>query len=128
MLNRRFLLDSSALILYFMGENEKLKSIIENEEFAIHCSILSLFEVSKYMLKKKIDKTTIDVSLDIMRRRFGIVELTEDLCIKAARNSVEHDLYAIDSILYTSAVEKGATFVTSDSDFAKKKIKNVLFV
>ncbi|VVC01284.1 PIN domain protein [uncultured archaeon] len=128
MLSRRFLFDSSALTLYFMGESEKVRALVEEGDADLYCSVLSFYEVPKSMMKKGIDRATIGASVDIMRRRFKIAGLSEGLCLKAAQCSIEHGLYAIDSMIYGSAAEKGATLVTADADFRKKRLKNVMLV
>jgi len=115
-------------MLYFLGESEKAKGLFEADDAELYCSVLSFFEVKKGMERKKVPKAQVSEALDIMRRKCIVVQLTEELCIKAAEDSIEHNLYAIDSLIYRSAADKAATLVTADPDFHKKKLKNVLLV
>ncbi len=128
MLNRRFLLDSSAWVRYFMGESDEVGRLIDSEETGLYCSVLSFYEIKKLLDKKRVPEADSASYLEVLRRRCIVVGVSEGLCIKAAKASLQHGLYSVDSLIYCSAVECGATLVTCDSDFRKKKLKNVMIV
>jgi predicted nucleic acid-binding protein len=129
MRNRRYLLDSSAWISYFIGDDPVVRELIEgNDENAIYCSVLSFYEISKIISKKGIGKEQAAFFLDVVRRRSIVIELTEGSCIKAAASSLALGLYAIDALIYQSALEQQATLVTGDADFRKRKINNVIIL
>lgn len=127
-MSRRYFFDSTALMLHFLGQSETARRLVEDYENDLYCSILSFFEVAKSMERKKAGRSAISASLEIMRRRFNAVFLTEEICLKAAADSLAYDLYAIDSLIYRSAQDRGATLVTDDLVFRKKRLKNVLIL
>ena len=111
-----------------MGENDSVCKLVESDEADLYCSVLSFYEIHKILAKKGIPESDSTGFLGVLRRRCTVVGVTEELCLKAAKVSLQHGLYAVDSFIYCAAVESGATLVTGDSDFRKKKLKNVLIV
>jgi PIN domain. len=108
------LLDSSAWLSYFFGENERVKEIVES------CSILytqaiSLFEIKRKFLKMSTKKS--DSALDFIKERSIILALDEEIAEKAAEVAHETDLHAIDSMIYTTALVAESTLTTLDFDF-----------
>lgn len=121
----KLLIDSSVWVLYFFGENKRVKEIIEQENFLL-TSIFSLFEIRRKFLKEKYNEEKISKIISFIKTRSIMSELTEEICISAATNSVELVLPAIDSLIYTSARKSNALLITADNDF--RGIKDVEIV
>ena|SRR3989344_1132522 len=121
----KLLIDSSVWVLYFFGENKRVKEIIEQENFLL-TSIFSLFEIRRKLLKEKYNEEKISKIISFIKTRSIMSELTEEICISAATNSVELVLPAIDSLIYTSARKSNALLITADNDF--RGIKDVEIV
>ncbi len=111
-----YLLDSSIWLSYFYAESEKAKRIIESKE-ALFTSVLSLFEIKRKLLMDGRRNEDIKRTLEFVKERSIIIDLSEALVEKAAELSAEKSLHAIDSLIYTSALEAKAILVTSDPDF-----------
>ncbi len=116
MTDSKVLIDSSVWILYLFAESPKAKEIIENQKIIL-TSVLSIFEIKRKLLKEKYIKEKILNALEFIKVRSLISELTEEICVQAADYSAEHELSAIDSLIYTTAKNNHALLITADNDF-----------
>lgn len=114
------LLDSSVWIKYLFEGN--CKDIIENEE-QTYISSLSLFEIKLKLIKKEIKKEEISSNLKFIKQKSIILEVNEKIAEKAAEISSQNNIPAIDSIIYSTAIENQLRFLTLDNDF--RGLKNV---
>lgn len=116
------LLDSSIWLAHIVEAHPRAIALIESEEVLL-CTLLSLFEIRKRLKKDKFSESKIQHILEFIKQRATVVNLTEEIATKAADFSLEHDLSALDSLLYASAVHLNALFITADNDF--RGLKNV---
>ncbi|MEK6900778.1 MAG: PIN domain-containing protein [Nanoarchaeota archaeon] len=108
------LVDSSVWIEHLF--NNKYNEIIDSDDILL-ISPLSLFEIKKKLKKEKIDNQKIKISLDYIKRKCLIIELTSEIAEEAAQLSFEHKIPAMDSLIYTTAKMRKAHFITCDNDF-----------
>lgn len=120
------LLDSSAWLSYFLAENESSKDFIENGKYLLMTSILSIFEVKRKMLIKKVQGPKIEEFLKFIRNRSLLIELNESICDGAADISVKHNLHTADSLIYCSAILNNAILISGDRHF--DGLENVLIL
>lgn len=118
MIGSDLLIDSSVWVAYFVGQSKGSREIIDSDSHAA-TSILSLFEVQRKFLRDGHDPAKIDTALAIMRRRGPVLELTQEICHRAATISITHDLPAMDSLIYANALHHKLMLVTADNDFRK---------
>ena len=69
------------------------------------------------MKDKAISKEKIQESLLFIKQKSILSELTTNIVEKAAEISIEKNLGAIDSLIYSSAILNNAKFLTLDNDF-----------
>ncbi len=110
------LLDSSIWLAHIVEAHPRAIALIESEEVLL-CSLLSLFEIRKKLKKDIFSDNKIQQILEFIKQRATIVNLTEEIVVKAADFSLEHNLSALDSLLYASAIYLNASFITADNDF-----------
>lgn len=110
------LLDTSIFLDHLADTNKEASDIMENDDL-IFCSILSLFEVKKRLIKLGLNNKKINDSMDFVKKRAIIVTLNEEIIDLAVSSSVKENLSAIDSMIYASALHVGVTLLTSDNDF-----------
>ncbi|MAG02640.1 VapC toxin family PIN domain ribonuclease [Candidatus Pacearchaeota archaeon] len=108
------LLDSSVWIAYFI--EGIYKEVIESEARLL-VSTLSLFEIKKILLSKKIDSKVIDEKVSYMKRRCVVIPVSSPIAEEASIISVEKKIPAIDSIIYVSGKLNKAMVVSLDNDF-----------
>ncbi len=123
-----YVIDSSAWIDYLVGTSNglKLKRLIEQEEIAT--SVVALAEIAD---KFERDKIKFEIMLKFITRRSMILPVSIEVALKASKlkNEVrkKRAKFGIsDGIQLATALEEGATFVTSDRDF--KGLENVLLI
>ena len=80
-------------------------------------SILTLFEVKKKLLKENISKSKIDSVISLINERSLILGVNEEIVNSAAEISFEQNLSSLDSLIYASAMQIKAKFITADNDF-----------
>ncbi len=122
----KILIDSSAWIDYFFTANKKIKEIIDSETQAIISSAISLHEVKKKLLREKYSEKDIAQTLEFMKTKSSIIEITEEICEKSADDSINLKLHTTDSLIYRTAIEKNAKILTLDNDF--KNIKQAIVI
>jgi predicted nucleic acid-binding protein len=111
------LVDSSGWIEFFMaGANgPKFKPVIE-ERNVLLVPVIALFEVHR-VLSRKLSKQTVKQCLDVMRMG-RVLEITDDRAVAAAAVASTNKLAMADAMMYSLALEFGATFWTQDVDYA----------
>lgn len=82
-----------------------------------------LYEVYKKIKKEKSEEIALVAIATMQNAR--IVPLTEELSLSAADASLSHRLAMADAIVYASALQEGATVVTSDEDL--KNLPHVIY-
>ena|SRR3989338_11704817 len=108
------LLDSSIWLSYLINGNHT--NIIETDEIFL-LSVLSLFEIKRKILKYKIEKNKIIKMIEFVKKRSLIIPINDKISEKAAEISVEKNLPAIDSLIYSSAILNKSKLITLDNDF-----------
>ena len=110
------LLDSSVWIAHLFEANKSASEIIESDSL-LSTSILTLFEVKKKLLKENISKSKIDSVISLINERSLILGVNEEIVNSAAEISFEQNLSSLDSLIYASAMQIKAKFITADNDF-----------
>ncbi|MBI4149610.1 PIN domain-containing protein [Candidatus Woesearchaeota archaeon] len=116
----RYFLDSSILIDYFLGENTKIKEIVDSVHI-LFISIISLFELRRVMLREGIEVKKIEECIGHTEEKYIIIALNAKICKHAAELSVKERLAAMDSLIYATSLSQNAIFVTGDNDFRGKR-------
>lgn len=110
------LIDSSAWLSYFYAENPKMKSIVESDDILLTSS-LSIFEVKLKLLKDKKERSLIQKSLEIIKKRSLLIPIDEKISEDATEVSFKYRLHMADAIIYVSAIKNNAILITLDNDF-----------
>jgi toxin FitB len=110
------LVDSSAWLEYFAdGPNAgEFAAAVENVEGLVVPTIV-LFEVFKLVAQQRGDGPASQVVAAMQQG--SVVDLTAELALEAARESLALRLALADSIILTTARQLGATLWTQDADF-----------
>jgi toxin FitB len=110
------LVDSSGWIEFFLaGANgPKFKPVIEQRD-ALLVPVIALFEVHK-VLNRKVPADAVTQCLDVMRLG-RVLDITDRRAVAAASVAVKHRLAMADAMMYSLALELGATFWTQDVDY-----------
>jgi len=108
------LIDSSVWVSYLI--NGDYRDIIDNEEILL-LSVLSLFEVEKRLMKEKLSINIVRNSMDFIKKRSLIIEISVEIAEKAVQISLEKNLPAIDALVYSGALINKAKLITLDNDF-----------
>lgn len=125
MTESKILFDSSAWLAYFLACTDAVNVFVEQECIML-TSVVSLFEVKKKLLHDGHDKSKVEKTLSFMKTRSILIDVDETIADKGAINSIEFDLPAIDSLIYTTAQKHNALLVTCDNDF--RKLENVKMI
>ena len=116
------LLDSSIWIAYVVKKEHT--KLIDSEDL-LSISILSFFEIKKKLLKDGLPKQEVEDTLSIIKKRvIFILPITEFIAEKAAELSIENNLSAVDSLIYTSSLVNNVMLYTLDNDF--RGLKNTV--
>lgn len=116
----RYFLDSSIWIDYFLGEDSKIKEIIDSEHF-LFTSVISLFELKKKIIKENIAKEKIEQFLSFMKERSIILKLDIQVCEYASELALKEKLHAMDALIYATSLLNKTTLVTKDNHFKNKE-------
>lgn len=109
------IVDSSIWIAYAI--DGECKNIIDSHD-SFSISVLSLFELKKRLLKDGLPDIEVANVLSLVKKRVSfILDVSESLAELAAEISVKHNLPAIDSIIYATALGNNAELLTLDNDF-----------
>ena len=108
--------DSSGWIEFFLaGANgPKFKPVIELRNTLL-VPVIALFEVHK-VLSRKVPADVVTQCLDVMRLG-RVLDITDHRAMAAANIAVKHRLAMADAMMYSMALEFGATFWTQDVDY-----------
>ena len=109
------LIDSSVWIAYLCDGT--YKEMIEGEEEIVLLSVLSLYEIEKKLRKEKIENHKISRSMDFIKKKSLLIPVTKEIAEKAVSLALQHNIPAIDSLIYASALLNNATLITFDNDF-----------
>ncbi len=125
MTDSSYLVDSSVWIDYLLAESKSAKDILE-QTANMFTSALTLFEVKKKMLQKKLSREDVQAAMAIMTKRGLLLVPTTEICNLAAELSVIHNLAAMDALIYATAQHHKLILVTRDNDFRKLKEVKIL--
>ena len=108
--------DSSGWIEYLLDTERAdfFASAIEQRDKLL-VPVIALYEVHKVLTRVLPVGAVVSV-LDVMRLG-RVLELTDSRAIAAADISLRHRLAMADAVMYSMALEHGATFWTQDVDF-----------
>ena len=118
------LVDSSGWLEYFTdgpNANNFFKPLNDNSNLII--PTICLYEVFKVILRGRNDDDALQ-AIAVMQQG-KTIELTMEISIQAAKNSLEYKIPMADSIILTTAQLHKATIWTQDSDF--KNMENVKY-
>lgn len=110
------LVDSSGWLEYFSDSPNAINFSppLQDKENLIVPTIC-LYEVFKVVLREKTEDVALQV-IAVMRQN-NIIELSSEISILAAKNSIEYKLPMADSIILTTAQLHNAIVWTQDIDF-----------
>lgn len=77
--------------------------------------VIALFEVHK-VLSRKVSKSAVEQCLDVMRMG-RVLDITDERAVAAASAASTYKLAMADAMMYSLALEFGATFWTQDVDY-----------
>lgn len=108
--------DSSGWIEFFLaGTNGPVfKPVIEQRQ-ALLVPTIALFEVHR-VLSRKLPPDVVNACLDVMRLG-RVLDITAARAVAGADVSLRHKLAMGDALMYSLALEHGATFWTQDVDY-----------
>lgn len=115
----KLFLDSSAWLGYFLGNIPETKKIIDSSGNTLFTSIISIHEIYKKLETLGKTEKEKQEAMEFIEDNSIIVNLNKETAIISAKNCLKHGLHTIDSIIYSSAMEIQAIFVTADNDFRK---------
>ena len=110
------LVDSSIWLDHFGDVNERSSNYIENEGI-LACSILTLFEVERKLIKLGVKKERVKQAIEFMKTRAIIINLNEEIIHKGVDISIKHQLATVDALIYASAQKEKIKLITGDYDF-----------
>lgn len=108
--------DSSGWIEFFLaGTNgPHFKPVIEQRP-ALLVPVIALFEVHK-VLSRKLPADVVSACLDVMRLG-RVLDITAARAVAGADVALRHKLAMGDALMYSLALEHGATLWTQDVDY-----------
>lgn len=120
------LIDSWAWIEYFRGSEagKKAREYIEGGEELL-VSTVNLAEIYRWFLKYY-DEASAEKARGIIKRRCVIIDVDEEIAVKAAKIRHEMGWGLGDSIIYATARRENAKVLTGDEDF--KGVEGVIYI
>ncbi len=112
-------LDSSVWLGYFLANILESKEIIESENNLLFTSIISIHEIYKKLKKMEKKEKEIKEAIAFIEDNSIIIGINKKIAITAAKNCEKYALHTIDSLIYSTAMETKAIFITADKDFTK---------
>ena len=108
--------DSSGWIEFFLADTNGpvFKPVIEQRQ-ALLVPTIALFEVHR-VLSRKLPPDVVKACLDVMRLG-RVLDITAARAVAGADVSLRHKLAMGDALMYSLALEHGATFWTQDVDY-----------
>jgi predicted nucleic acid-binding protein len=110
--------DSFAWIEYFSGSKrgEKVKFYVEGPTTILTPSVC-LTEIKARYLRQNKDPSG---RLNFIINRSTIIDLDQEMALKAAELKIEEKLYTIDAIVYSAALRHNTKLLTGDKHFLDK--------
>lgn len=110
------LVDSSGWIDYLLDtERADLFAQPIEQRNTLLVPVIALFEVHR-VLSRKVPPELVIKCLDVMRMG-RVLEITDRRAIAGAEVAIRHSLAMADAMMYSLALEHGATFWTQDADY-----------
>jgi toxin FitB len=109
--------DSSCWIEFFKGSTLGgwVRETLKNEK-DILVPTLSLYEVHRVLSKQNLTDAQMQQVMGLMQRG-QVIELTAARALAASRVASQYKLAMADAVMYSTALEFGATFWTFDVDY-----------
>ncbi len=123
--NVKIVLDASALILYFYG-NEKVKEVISKSK-EVYVNPVNLTEFLYSYTRVKGWKEAL-FKYTLVRNSFKVLDITDDIIRISAKLKVKYNLSLGDSFLVASAINVNGTAVTSDHELGNIKEAKVILI
>ncbi|MDD2919287.1 type II toxin-antitoxin system VapC family toxin [Rhodoferax sp.] len=110
------LVDSSGWIEFFLAgvNGPKFKPVIEQRDILL-VPVIALYEVHRE-LSRKVPPDAVAQCLDVMRLG-RVLDITDRRAVAAADVAQQHKLAMADAMMYSMALELGATLWTQDVDY-----------
>ncbi|AWR99880.1 type II toxin-antitoxin system VapC family toxin [Metallosphaera hakonensis] len=121
----KIVLDASALILYFYG-NEKVKEVISKSK-EVYVNPVNLTEFLYSYTRVKGWKEAL-FKYTLVRNSFKVLDITDDIIRISAKLKVKYNLSLGDSFLVASAINVNGTAVTSDHELGNIKEAKVILI
>jgi len=110
------MVDSSGWIEYLLDtDRADLFADPIEQRATLLVPVIALFEVHK-VLSRKVPADVVTQCLDVMRLG-RVLDITDHRAMAAANIAVKHRLAMADAMMYSMALEFGATFWTQDVDY-----------
>lgn len=119
----RVVLDASALLLYFYG-NEGVKEIISRSK-EVYVNPVNLTEFLYSYTKVKGWKEAL-FKYTLVRNSFKVLDITNEILRTSAKLKVKYNLSLGDAFLLASAISINGTAVTSDHELENVKEAKVI--
>ena len=122
----KLFLDSCIWLGYLLGNIPETRALVDSEETILFTSVISIHEIIKKL--KNLGKTGKETSwaLKLIEDNSIIIGLSKEIAIAAVNNCEKYGLHTIDSLIYSSAMETEALFVTADKDFKKTQKTRII--
>jgi len=122
----RYVIDTSVWIDYFSDPNEKLISLIEDNQIII--SMIAIAELADKFVR---EDERFDSVLLYLKEKVKIVDITIDIALNAAKikkrvRKTRSKFGLADAIHLATARSENAVFITKDNDF--RDLDNVLLI
>ncbi|MCY0882256.1 MAG: type II toxin-antitoxin system VapC family toxin [Acidianus infernus] len=121
----RVVLDASAILLYFYG-NESVKEIISRSK-EVYVNPVNLTEFLYSYTKVKGWKEEL-FKYTLVRNSFKVIDITDEIVRTSAKLKVKYNLSLGDSFLLASAIIINGNAVTSDHELEDVKEAKVILV
>ena len=110
-------IDSSCWIEFFKGSTLGgwVRETIKNENDLL-VPTLSLYEVHRVLSKQNLNDVQMQQVMGLMQRG-QVAELTAARALSASSTASQYKLAMADAVMYSTALEFGATFWTFDVDY-----------
>jgi len=110
------IVDSSGWLEYLLDTDraDLFADAIEQRDFLL-VPVIALYEVHR-VLSRKVSPDAVAECLDVMRLA-RVLDITDRRAVAAANVAQRHKLAMADAMMYSLALELGATFWTQDVDY-----------
>ncbi len=124
----RIIIDSNGWLEYFTAGKlaPKFKPLIDAADPKhVFTPTIVLFEVFKKLARERDKETAIQAAAHITSKT-TVIQLTSEIALQAASNSLSNNLAMADAIIKATADDMDATLITSDPDFKKLPRVNLI--